>query len=147
MIDVHFLIRDRVDDDVVFSFRFLAKKRELKVVKSKIRHNLNQLVPKGPFAINPKTKPFGRYVAWLAKERIGKTGRKKFTVFCDVLSRLSKIVTNLARKNYFRCTERVEVAHVMSWMLGCAEYGLLNTREMHVRYYDRIEDKYKVYIR
>ena len=146
VIDVHFLIRDRVGDDVVVSFRFLAEQRHIKAVKSKIRYKLNQLVTKGNFSINPKTEPFDRYVTWTPKERIDKTGVETFQVFCDSLSRLSRLVVDLARKNYFSWGERVELAHVMSRMLGCTEYGLLSTTGMQVGYYDRLIDKCHPYL-
>jgi len=43
--------------------------------------------------------------------------------------------------------ERVELAHFMSWMVGCTEYGLLSTMGMEVGYYDRLNDEYCSYLR
>jgi len=51
--DLHFLIRDRVDDDVVFSFRILVKAKDKKTVKSKIKYKLRNLLAESKFAIYP----------------------------------------------------------------------------------------------
>jgi hypothetical protein len=53
----------------------------------------------------------------------------------------------MAEKKYFDTSERVELAHVMSWMLGCTEYGLLSKKRMEIGYYDRIADRPHVYLR
>jgi hypothetical protein len=60
---------------------------------------------------------------------------------------MSKIVVDMAKKDYFSSSERVEIAHVMSWMLGCTEYGLLSTKEMQIGYYDRISDNNHILLR
>jgi hypothetical protein len=52
----------------------------------------------------------------------------------------------MARKGYSSSTEKVEIAHVTSWMLGFTEYGKLSTAHMEVGYYDRIEDKCHKYL-
>jgi hypothetical protein len=36
----------------------------------------------------------------------------------------------MIEKDYCTSNERVELAHVISWMLGCAEYGVLSTKAM-----------------
>ena len=66
---------------------------------------------------------------------------EKFSVFCSFLSKLSRIVVELAKKDYFGSEERMELSYIMTSMLGCTELGLLSTEEMQVGYYDRIEDK------
>jgi len=66
-------------------------------------------------------------------------------VFCDFLGQLSGIVIGMAKKGYFSSAERVEMAHVMSWMLGCTEYSILTTIHMEMGYYDRIKDRYQPY--
>ena len=53
----------------------------------------------------------------------------------------------MIENNYFASNERVELAHVMSWMLGSTEYGLLSTSGMEIGYYDRLGDKYCSYLR
>jgi len=68
-------------------------------------------------------------------------------MFCTFLSKLSDIVVDMAEKGYFDSAERVEIAHVMSWMLSCTEYASLTTRRMEVGYYDRIEDRCHSYLK
>ena len=60
---------------------------------------------------------------------------------------MSAIVVQLIENDYFASNERIEFAHVTSWMLGCTEYGMLRTSGMEVGYYDRLEDKYCSYLR
>ena len=88
-----------------------------------------------------------QYVAWLPEKRIADFGQSKFNQFIDFLKNLSAIIVQLTEDDYFASNERVELAHVMSWMLGCTEYGLLSTSEMEIGYYDRLVDKYCSYLR
>ena len=144
--NLHFLIRDRFEDEVVFSFRIFVEIEQWKTVKSKIAYKLKQLLSEGKFAINPDSKHhLFKYVAW-STERASEIGEERFSMFCDFLSRLSKVVVEKAEKNYFESAERVEIAHVMAWMLGCTEYGRLSVKQMEVGYYDRIEDKSCLYL-
>jgi hypothetical protein len=145
---LHFIIRDRLEDDVVFSFRVLVDSKDKQIVKSKINYKLGTLMASGRFAVDPDTKdPLEKYVAWSPDERIAKYGPKKFMDFCDLLSKLSRLVLQMARKRYFESNDRVEMAHVMSWMLGCTEYGILSTEHWEVGYYDRIDDRYCPYLK
>jgi len=145
---LHFVIRDRLKDDVVFSFRVLVDSKDKQIVKSKINYKLGTLMASGRFAVDPDTKdPLEKYVAWSPDERIAKYGPKKFMDFCDLLSKLSRLVLQMARKRYFESNDRVEMAHVMSWMLGCTEYGILSTEHWEVGYYDRIDDRYCQYLK
>jgi hypothetical protein len=144
----HFLIRDRVDDEVVFSFRVLAEDRSKKIVMSKLHYKLTALVPEEKYAIDPdKDHPLHKYVTWSAKEGIEKHGREGFNIFCSFLSQLSNIVVSMAKKGYFSSAERVEMVHVISWMLGCTEYGLLTIQRMEVGYFDRIANRTVPYLR
>ena len=146
--NLHFIIRDRVKDEVVFSFRVLADKEQKQIVASKMAYKLAMLLPKDKFAVDPETKsPLRKYVAWSSEKRIAKFGPKKSAEFYDLLEKMSKLVIQMIRSKYFSSDERVEIAHVMSWMLGCTEYGLLSTTHMEVGYYDRIEDKYCQYLK
>ena len=123
--DLHFLIRDRVDDEVVFSFRVLVEPVDREVIASKIAYKLRRFIPKNRFAIDPsKRSSFAKYVAWSPEKRIAEFGKRKFVRFCKLLSQMSKIVVEMAEKKYFDSAQRVEMAHVMSWMLGCTEYLL-----------------------
>ena len=144
--NMHFLIRDRVDDEVVFSFRVLVESADREVIASKIAYKLRRFIPKNRFAIDPsKRSSFARYVAWSPEKRIAKLGKRKFVRFCKLLSQMSRIVVEMAKKKYFDSAERVEMAHVMSWMLGCTEYGSVSPKRMEIGYYDRIKDEYHTY--
>ena len=145
--DLHFLIRDRLDDDVVFSFRVLEEKKDKEIINSKIAYKLKSLIPKDDFFIDPDSEhPLYKYHAWPWRDSIKKSGSKKFAVYCKLLSHLSKIVVDMAKKEYFSSEERVELAHVFSWMLGCTEYGQLSKDEFQIGYYDRIEHKYQTHL-
>ena len=144
---LHFIIRDRIEEKVIFSFRVLIEKETKRIIAGKMAYRLGQLLPKGEFAVDPEPQHvLGKYVAWAAEERIAKTGSTRFTEFCSLLEKMSKLVIQMIRSGYFSSDERVELAHVMSWMLGCTEYGKLSTAHMEVGYYDRIEDKYHKYL-
>ena len=145
--DLHFIIRNRLDDEVVFSFRVLIDQKYKKVIESKIAYKLNNLISEDKFSINPHgNDPLAKYVAWSPKERIAKSGPEKFDTFCNVLSRLSKIVVDMSENKCFNSPERAEMAHVMSWMLGCTEYGLWSTKHIEIGYYDRITNKNHIYL-
>jgi hypothetical protein len=53
----------------------------------------------------------------------------------------------MIRENYFNSAERVEMAHLASWMLGCTEYGLMSPAHWEVGYYDRLRFKACPYIK
>lgn len=146
--DLHFLIRDRIEDEVVFSFRVLAKPKMKRVVKSKIAYKMKELASEEKFAIDPGSEdPLQKYVAWSSEGGIVKHGPKKFAIFYRLLGQLSRIVVDLAKQGYFDSSERVEMAHEIAWMLGCTEYGKLTTTQMEIGYYDRIEDKCHSYLK
>jgi hypothetical protein len=146
--DLHFLIRDRVEDEVVFSFRVLVELKDREVVKSKIGYKLGNLMPEGKFAIDPSIdNPLLKYVAWNYKERVNKHGQEKFEVFCSILNQLSRIVVDMVENKNFESAERAEITHLMCWILGCTEYGMLTTGHMEVGYYDRIKDEYHPYLK
>ena len=88
-----------------------------------------------------------KYVAWSPEKRLADFGQSKFNQFIDALKNMSAMIVEMIGNDYFASSERVELAHVMSWMLGCTEYGLLSTSGMEVGYYDRFKDKYCSYLR
>jgi hypothetical protein len=88
-----------------------------------------------------------KYVAWSPEQRMSKSGLDKFPEFCSILSKMSGLVIEMLKNDYFGSNERVEIAHVMSWMLGCTEYGKMSPTHWELGYYDRIEDKYCQYLR
>jgi hypothetical protein len=145
---LHFLIRDRVKDEVVFSFRVLVEKGQKRIISSKMVYELGTLLSEDKFAVDPDVRhPLRKYVAWSFEERVAKSGAKKFTEFYSLLEKMSKLVIQMIRSKYFSSDERVEMAHVMSWMLGCAEYGLLSTTHWEIGYYDRVENKNHPYLK
>jgi len=145
---LHFLIRDRVEDEVVFSFRVMVEPKFKEIVKSKLAYKLGTLLSEEKYVIDPVAgNSLEQYVAWLPEKRIADFGQTKFNLFIDLLKNLSAIVVQLIENDYFASHERVELAHVMSWILGCTEYGLLSTSGMEVGYYDRLDDKYCSYLR
>jgi hypothetical protein len=144
---LHFIIRDRVGNDVIFSFRVLLEAKEKQAVKSKIAYKLKSLVSEDKFVIDPaKDNPFFKYVEW-STERAAKVGAERFALFYDFLGKMSKIVVEMAEKKYFESGERAEMIHVVAWMLGCTEYGLLTKNSMEVGFFDRIEKKYCPYLK
>jgi hypothetical protein len=145
---LHFLIIDRVEDEVVFSSRVKVEPKFKEIVKSKLDYKLSTLLSKDKFAIDPTAgNSLEQYVAWLPEKRIADFGQNKFNQFIDLLKNMSALVVQLIESDYFASNERVELAHVMSWMLGCTEYGLLSTSGMEIGYYDRLDDKYCSYLR
>jgi hypothetical protein len=143
---LHFLVRDRVENEIVVSFRVLAAEKTREIVRSKMNYKLGILVP-SKFSVDPAAKnPLNKYVVWGTEKRISKSGLDKFPEFCNLLSKMSGLVIEMLKNDYFGSTERVEIAHVMSWMLGCTEYGMLSPAHMEVGYYDRIEDNYCQYL-
>ncbi len=146
--DLHFLIRDRIDDDVVLSIRMLLESQHVRVVKSKVAFKLGTVLSKDRFAVDPIAEnPLAKYVAWQPDKRIAESGPEKFTALCRFLSRLSRIAVEMIREGYFNSAERVEMAHLVSWMLGCTEYGLISSAHWEVGYYDRLEDKACPYLK
>ena len=108
---------------------------------------LNELVP-DKFVIDPDIhNPLNKYVVWGTEKRLSSSGVDKFPEFCNLLSKMGGLVIEMLRNDYFNLAERVEIAHVMSWMLGCTEYGIVSPQHFEVGYYDRIEDKYCPHLR
>ena len=145
---LHFLIRDRVEDEVVFSFRVMVEPKFKEMVKTKLAYKLGTLLSKDKYVIDPAAgNGLEQYVAWLPGKKIVDFGQSKFNQFIDLLKNMSAIVVQMIENDYFASNERVELAHFMSWMLGCTEYGLLSTSGMEIGYYDRLDDKYCSYLR
>ena len=145
---LHFLIRDRVEDEVVFSFRVMVEPKFKETVKTKLAYKLGTLLSEDKYVIDPAAgNSLEQYVAWLPEKKIADFGQSKFNHFIDLLKNMSAIVVQMIENDYFASNERVELAHVMSWTLGCTEYGLLSASGMEIGYYDRLDDKYCSYLR
>ena len=148
VVSLHFLIRDRVDDKVVFSFRVLSEPDKLKIVSSKMKYKLGLLLEKDAFSVDPEAAdPLAKYIAWSIDDRIAKSGADKFDKFYKLLETISRMAIDMLESNYFGSSERVELAHVTSWILGCTEYGVLDTKHWELGYFDRIENRYQCYLR
>jgi len=114
---LHFLVRDRGEDDVVFSFRVMVEPKFKDIVKSKLAYKLGTLLPKDKYAIDPTVEnSLRQYVAWLPEKRIADYGQSKFNQFIDFLKNMSVLVIQLIENDYFASNERVELAHIMVWM-------------------------------
>jgi hypothetical protein len=145
--NLHFIIRDRVDDEVVFSFRVSCTKKNKKLLKSKIIFKLNNLLSKQNYVVDPSPDhPLSNYVAWKWEATTKKRGEEKFNTFCFFLQKMSAMTIEMVKQDYFSSVERTEIVHIMSWMIGCTEYFKLTPKSATVGYYDRIEDKYRAYL-
>ena len=61
--DLHFIIRDRSDNEVVFSFRVFIDPNYKRTIDSKLAYKLRTLLPEDKFSINPHgNDPFAKYV-------------------------------------------------------------------------------------
>ena len=145
---LHFVIRDRVEDEVIFSFRVMVEPKFKEMIKTNLACKLGTLLSEDRYVVDPVAgNCFEQYVTWLPDKRIADFGQNKFNQFIDVLKNMSAIVVQLIENDYFASYERVELTHVMSWMLGCTEYGLLSSKGMKIGYYDRLDNKYCSYLR
>ena len=145
---LHFLSRDHVDGEVVFSFRIRIETRKRGVVKSKMAYKLAEFLAKDKYAVDPTANdPLEQYVAWSPAKRIEEFGAAKFDEFMGFLGKLSAMVVELFDKGYSGSAERVELSHLISGMLCCTEYGSLNSAGLEIGYYDRLTNKYFAYLR
>lgn len=114
---LHFLVRDRVEDEVVFSFRVMVEPKFKEIIKSKLSYKLGTLLSEDKYVIDPAAgNSLEQYVAWLPEKRIADFGQNKFNLFIDLLKNLSALVVQMIENNYFASNERVELAHIMVWM-------------------------------
>jgi hypothetical protein len=144
---LHFLITDRVGDEVVLSFRILVEPKFKEIVKTNLSRKLSSLISEDKYAIDPaEGNNLKRYAASLPEKR-PEEGQNKFNNFLDVLKKLSDIVIEMIENDYFASNERVDLTHFITWMLGCTECGLLSPSGMQVGYYDRLDDKYLPYLK
>jgi hypothetical protein len=144
----HFLIRDRVDDEAVFSFRVMVEPKLKHVIKSKLAYKLGTLLSTAKFAVEPPLdNSLQEFVAWKPEKKVAESGLQKFDDFTDFLCSLSKLAVDMIEKGYFDTNERVELARAMASMLGCTEYGSLSPKSIEVGYYDRITNKYSAHMK
>jgi hypothetical protein len=142
---LHFLSKDRIDDEVVFSFRIMVDPKLKGVIKSKLAYKLGTLLPENKFAIDPALEnSLAQYAGWSPEKRIADLCPARFSQLVDSLRGLSGIIIEMIEHGYFESSERVDLAYAFSQMLGCTEYGALYASEFEVGYYDRLDDKYCV---
>jgi hypothetical protein len=140
---LHFLSKDRIDDEVVFSFRIMVNPKLKEVIKSKLAYKLGTLLPENKFSINLALEnSLKQYFEWNPEKRIAEMGPIKFNQLIDSLKNMSANIIEMIEHGYFGSNERVELAYTFSQMLGCTEYGALYVSEFEVGYYDRLNDKY-----
>ena len=147
---LHFIIRDRFEDKIVFSFRFMLEEGKMKILASKISFKLKSLMSEKDFVIGPTPDhQLYKYEAWPWRKTLEERGPDKFNAFYTFLSRLSFIVVEMAKQDYFSSSERVETAHVFSWILGCNEITCLIPQEKNnsvlTGLLDRIENRFYTY--
>jgi hypothetical protein len=76
---LHFLLRDRVEDEVVVSFRVMVEPKFKEIVKTKLACKLGTLLSVDEYAIDPAAgNSLEKYVAWLPEQRITDYGQSKF---------------------------------------------------------------------
>ena len=145
---LHFSVDDRVEDEVVFTFRVLLEPKLKETLKTRSATKLGTLLSADKFAIDPTVNSnLKQYVSWFPEKKLAQLGVARFAVYVDLLKNMSVLVIDALEKNFFSSNERIDLAHVFTKMLGCTEYGLLRTSGIEVGYYDRIEDKYCSYLR
>jgi hypothetical protein len=145
---LHFLSKDHVDGEVVFSFRIRVETRLRRVVKSKLAYKLGELLGEDKYAVDPTAgAPLEQYVDWSPAKRIEEFGAAKFDEFTGFLGKLSAMVVELFDKGYSGSAERVELSYLISGMLCCTEYGSLTPTGMDIGYYDRVTNNYRPYLR
>jgi hypothetical protein len=145
---LHFLVADRIDYEVVFSFRVLVESKLKETVKSKSSAKLGSLIGADKFAVDQSVKSdLRQYMSRFPEKKLAQLGVTQFTIHVDLLKSMSTLVVDAIEKNYFASNERVDLARIFGLMLGCTEYGLLRPTGMEVGYYDRLEDKYCSYLR
>jgi hypothetical protein len=146
---VHFVVRDRMQDGVIVSFRFRIESADADATKAAIRRELERdtIVD---FAIDPPVShPLHKFAVWPWNIAVQQRGAEKFSKFTEYLSKLSSIVVDMAEHDYFTSRERAEITHVIAWMLGLAECGILRvkgTKGVDIGYYDRIENTTHPYL-
>ena len=95
--DQHFLVRDRLENEVVFSFRVLGKETDKKIIASKIEYKLRNLIPEKNFVVEPTPEhKMYKYQAWPWRNTLKERGAEKFNAFCSLLSKLSALVIEMA---------------------------------------------------
>jgi hypothetical protein len=141
--NLHFLSKDRVDNEIIFSLRVLVTDKSKGVVKSKLAYKLGTLLAQEKYVIDPVAGHcLEQYVSWNPSKKLEAMGPVRFNQFIDALKKISGVIIEMFELDTFDASERTEMAYAVSQMLCCTEYGALYASEFEVGYYDRLEDKY-----
>jgi hypothetical protein len=90
---LHFLVRDRIEDEAIFSFRVMVEPKFKEIVKNKLAYKLSTLLPKNKYTIDPTAEnSLAQYVEWLPEKRIADYGQSKFNQFIDLLKNRSALL-------------------------------------------------------
>ena len=96
---LHFLMRDRVDDEVIFSFRVMVEQKFKEMIKSKLSHKLSTLLTADKFSVDPPAENnFAHHVALSPEKRLMHSGQTKFIQ--RALKNMSSIVVDLIENDY-----------------------------------------------
>lgn len=144
---LHFLITDRIGEEIVFSFRALVEPKLKEIVEKKLALKLGTLLPADKYAVEPSAGiGLGKYIASLPERKIGQE-HLAYDNFLDVLKKMSALVVDMVENDLFVADQRVDLTHFITWILGCTECGTLSLKGMQVGYYDRVEDKFRAYLK
>lgn len=121
----HFLVRYYHEDRIFASFRIFSDPNDKDMVKYKLEEKGKKLSNLFLFDIDPApgtarrkshgwTGPFSNHKIW--------GGEETWATCCDFLSRMSKIVVEMAEKGHFDFPRRHKIAHLMVNMLALREW-------------------------
>ena len=82
---------DRVDEEVVLSFRVMVEPKKKSLVKNKLDYKLGTLLSAGKFVVEPTPEdPLQMYVGWEPEKKIAQCGLERFDYLVDFLCSISK---------------------------------------------------------
>lgn len=87
------MVADRIDGEIVFSFRVMVEPKLKEIIKSKSAFILNTLVGADRFGIDPESD-LRQYVSWFPEKKLAHVGPARFTSFIDFLKNLSALVVD-----------------------------------------------------
>ena len=116
---LHFLIRDRVEDQVAVSFRIMVDSKQKDIIKSKAVYKVGTLLPADK-SIDPTSESeLGKYAAWYPEKRIADFGQVKFNQFIDILKNMSSTIIVIIENNYF--ASRMNELSLHTPFFGCLD--------------------------
>jgi hypothetical protein len=83
---LHFLVTDRVGDEIIFSFRIMVEHKFKETVKTNLSCKLGTLLSENKYAIDPaEGSSLEKYVAWLPDKK--KEEKKVFLLLQNLAKR------------------------------------------------------------